>query len=232
MKKLIYGFALASLLGSFSCTENTESETSTSNHSSDFKPIAHEYSKTDTLRFTKDTTKMIVTGVMKLIEQKDSSKLAPIDVLYYKNGKQLAYYLTEFSVEGGEELANYFEATDSLRQSCEKFFTVNYGYQACGYVQHKITFSVDDKAIYMIAKHESSVDGAYGSGLTFYNMCLETNPKQISSVDIWTEPSEKDENIIDICYKDSMAYTFNGKSWEAKRITEKDKVYRTEQDKF
>lgn len=232
MKRIFYTYSVLTLFGLVACNEHINTESSDKKSTAPFTPLSHSYEKTDTLRFSKDSTKMVVTGVMKLVTQKDSSKLAPIDVLFYKNGNQLAAYSTELKVDGGEDISHYFEATDSLGQSCEQFFTAIYGVQACGYLQHNLTFSVDDKGIYLLTKHESIADGAYGSGIMFYGMCTEPTSKQVSSVDVSNEPSERDENIVNLSYKDSTVYTFNGKSWETKRITEKDKIYRTAQENF
>jgi hypothetical protein len=161
---------------------------------------------------------MAVIGVMKGILQADSSNKVPVDVLYYVKGQQVSVYTDTFSTfEGEEELSHYFEAMDTLGNSCEQFFTVNYGYSACGYTQHKLTFSADQNNCYFIAHHESSADGA---------------PRQISSVIESNAPLETNENEIVIEYSDSTVYTFDGKKWTSKLVTPKEKVFRTIQEKF
>lgn len=210
----------------------TEQEKSKSTAVEEYKPIHHKYVKTDTLRFSKDSSRMIVSGVREIIQKNDSVKLTPLDVLYYKNGKQIASYSTEIESEGNEELTHYFENTDTNGNSCERFFTATLGYAACGYTQHHHTFSIDDESIYLLAKHESSADGAYGYGIKFSDLCKDVKATKLSSVYVSSMPSETDEMLIYLSYTDSVEYTFNGKSWEQKAITEKGKEFRTGQERL
>jgi len=129
-------------------------------------------------------------------------------------------------------LSHYFEAMDTLGNSCEQFFTVNYGYSACGYTQHKLTFSADQNNCYFVAHHESSADGAYGYGIEFYNMCKETSLMQVASVVVNNAPVETNENEIVIEYSDSTVYSFDGKKWTSKLVTPKEKVFRTKKDTY
>ena len=197
-----------------------------------FKPLNRNYTKSDTVRFTHDSTRMAVVGLLQGIIQVDSSKKVPIDVLYYVKGNQVSAYTDTFVALGEEELSHYFEATDTMGNSCEQFFTINYGFGACGYTQNKLTFSADSKNCYFIAHHESSADGAYGYGREFYNMCKESSPKQVSSVIVSNAPVETDDNVILMEYSDSTLYTFDGSKWTTKLVTPKDTVFRTSKEKF
>jgi hypothetical protein len=220
------------VLSLYSC-DNSSKPTSNTESTNSYQPVNRSYTKTDTVRFKQDSTRMAVIGVMKGILQADSSNKVPVDVLYYVKGQQVSVYTDTFSTfEGEEELSHYFEAMDTLGNSCEQFFTVNYGYSACGYTQHKLTFSADQNNCYFIAHHESSADGAYGYGIAFYNICKETSPRQISSVIESNAPLETNENEIVIEYSDSTVYTFDGKKWTSKLVTPKEKVFRTIQEKF
>lgn len=231
MKKLLMAFLV---LGIYSCNDATNSSSSKPTES--YKPVNRQYVQTDTVRFSKDSSRMTVVGVMKGILQADSSNKVPIDVLYYVKGQQVSVYTDTFSTFGagetGEGLSHYFEAMDTLGNSCEQFFTVNYGYAACGYTQHKLTFSADQNNCYFVAHHESSADGAYGYGIEFYNMCKETSPKQVTSVVVNNAPLETNENEIVMEYSDSTVYTFDGKKWTTKLVTPKEKVFRTVKEKF
>lgn len=213
-----------------SCGENKVSSTLSGDEK--FTPLSHQYLKTDTLRFSIDSTKMIVSGIMKSIKKTDSLQSTPLDVMYYKNGKQIASFSGEIESEGDEELSHYFEDADTNGNSCERFFTVAFGYPACGYTQHKHTFSIDEKSLYLLAKHESSADGGYGSGIQFSNLCKGVNGDKVSSVYVSYMPSETDEQLIYTSYTDSVEYTFKGKNWENKEITEKGKEFRTGQERW
>jgi|688.fasta_scaffold426905_2 hypothetical protein len=218
------------LMTLYSCTDNSNSTTSNTNDK--FKPLNRNYTKSDTVRFIHDSTRMAVVGLLNGILQADSSKKVPIDVLYYVNGNQISAYTDTFVALGEEELSHYFEATDTMGNSCEQFFTINYGFGACGYTQNKLTFSADTKNCYLIAHHESSADGAYGYGSEFYNMCKESSPKQVTSVIVSNAPVETDDNVILMEYSDSTVYTFDGNKWTSKLVTPKDTVFRTTKEKF
>jgi hypothetical protein len=214
----------------FSCNDASNSVSTTSTE--EFKPLIRNYTKSDTVRFTHDSTRIAVVGLLQGIMQADSSKKVPIDVLYYVNGNQVSAYTDTFVALGEEELSHYFEATDTMGNSCEQFFTINYGFGACGYTQNKLTFSADTKNCYFIAHHESSADGAYGYGREFYNMCKESSPKQVSSVIVSNAPVETDDNVILMEYSDSTVYMFDGSKWTSKLVTPKDTVFRTSKENF
>ena len=70
-------------------------------------------------------------------------------------------------------------------------------------------------------------DGAYGSGLDFYQVCAAGADKQITSAWV-SRGSETDTgDMITITYSDSAVHRFDGKQWNTEYITPKGKDYRT-----
>lgn len=233
MKKLLNALLLLTVM---SCqeelaTKTSTSDTSTAYKSEEFTPVQHSYVKSDTLRFANDTQRMVVVGMQQAVMYKDSTKHMPMDVSYYLQGKQIAAYSDSVLTEGEEELYTSFEGADNNEVSCEHFFTVNYGYGACGYTQQHFTFYVSPTQCLFVTKHQSSADGMYGFGRRFYNMCLGQSTTQITSVEESHEPDEKEE-VVNVTYSDSTVYRFDGKVWNSKLVTEKDKVYRKDQEKM
>lgn len=190
------------------------------------KPIERIYTASDTVCFMNDSARMVVIGVMAGILQPDSTFRVPIDVLYYIKGHQVSVFSDTFSTSGDEELSHYFEGADTNGNSCERFFTITFGYPACGYTQHHLTFSANENNCYFVARHTSAADGAYGGGMEFFNACAPQSANEISSAEVSHEPTEANENIINVSYADSTVYRFDGTVWKAQRVTEKGKVYR------
>ncbi len=218
------------LLFLFSCNESPVS--SNTKAAEPYKPVVRSYVETDTIYFTKDTNRMAVVGLQEAIMYQDSSKHVPMDVLYYVAGRQISAYSDSLDSEGGEMLYLYFEGMDDKEVACEHFFTVNFGYEACGYTQQHYTFFASPSQCNFVTKHSSAADGMYGGGRRFYNMCLNQSTTQITSVEESHEPMDEKEEMVLTSYSDSTVYTFDGKAWTATLITEKGKVYRTTKEKM
>lgn len=233
MKIILSAFLLITLFGCLEeiSTKVSTTEPSTEIKSNKFKEVHHAYTQTDTLHFTGDTNHFVVVGLQMPVANEDSNKHAPIDVLYYLQGKQTAAYSDSLLTEDGEELFLTFEGADNNQVSCEHFFTVNFGYPACGYLQQHLTFYVSPTQCLFVTKHTSSADGMFGGGRKFYNMCLGQSTTQITSVEESHEPDEKEEFVL-VSYSDSTVYTLDGKTWSTKLVTEKDKVFRKDQEKM
>lgn len=215
-----------------SCKEEV-STTQTQKTPEVYQPLNRAYSRTDTVRFTGDSTRMAVIGLLTPgAYLEDSSRQLPVDVLYYVKGKQVSAFTDTFSTRDQEELSHYFEGTDSNGNSCERFFTVTFGYPACGYNQSHLTFFADANNCYFVTAHSSSADGAYGGGLEFFGTCDAQSAQQITSAYVGRGAEEDTGDSITVYHSDSIQYRFDGKQWNAKPVTPKDSVYRTFKDRL
>ncbi len=231
--KILYISCIAYIFISFwSCKEEVKTENKPNESVAAPGQVERIYTTCDTVRFIDDSSRMAVIGVMKGIIQSDSTFNVPVDVLYYVKGQQVSVFSDTFRASGNEELSHYFEATDSNGNSCERFFTVTYGYPACGYTQNHLTFSASENNCYFLAKHVSAADGAYGGGMEFFNACGAQSAVEISAAEVSREPAEADENIIVVSYADSVIYHFDGNTWKSQPVTEKGKIYRIVTETF
>lgn len=213
-----------------SCKEEV-STTETQKVPDAYQPLNRAYSRTDTVRFTGDSSRIAVIGLLTPgAYLEDSSRQLPVDVLYFVKGKQVSAFTDTFSTRDEEELSHYFEGTDSNGNSCERFFTVTFGYPACGYNQSHLTFFADANNCYFVTAHSSSADGAYGGGLEFFDACDAKSAQFLTSAYVSRGGDDDTGDVITIQYSDSMQYRFDGKQWSAKSITPKDSVYRSYKD--
>ena len=232
MMKLFSPLLLVMLLCHlFACNEESK-PTSVETSPVAFTPLLRSYVKTDTVRFTHDSSRMAVIGLLTPgnIYLEDSSRKVAVDVLYYIKGKQVSAHTDTFNTHDEEELSYYFEGMDTSGNGCERFFTVNFGYPACGYTQWHLTFFANNTACYFVCRHTSSADGAWGSGLEFFDACGAKADTEIRSAMV-SRGSEVDTgDIITVSYSDSTLYRFDGQVWKAESLTPKDKVYRSSKD--
>lgn len=230
--KLFYTLSLAILMCAMvSCNDDTTPKEEAQSPAT-FTPIQRAYTKTDTVRFKEDSSRIAVIGLLTPtdIYLEDSSRKVAVDVLYYIKGKQVSAHTDTFNTHNEEELSYYFEGMDTSGNSCEQFFTVNYGYPACGYTQWHLTFFANKTACYFICSHTSSADGAWGSGLEFFDACGAKAASEIRSAIVSRGSDTDTGDIITVSYTDSTVYRFDGQVWKAEALTPKDKVYRSWKD--
>lgn len=227
--KSFYTLSLAILISSIvACKDETAPSQGTSATTA-FTPINRSYTKTDTVRFSNDSNRIAVIGLLtpEKAYLEDSSHKVAVDVLYYIKGQQVSAHTDTFNTRNEEELSYYFEGMDSIGNSCERFFTVNFGYPACGYTQWHLTFFANATSCYFICSHTSSADGAWGSGLEFFDACAANSATELRSAMVNRGSDEDTADIITVSYTDSTLYRFDGNKWKAELLTPKDKVYRS-----
>ncbi len=225
---LLYGICFISFSA---CKENNSP--AAANPGSAFTPLNRSYTKTDTIRFTGDSNRFAVSGIMAPgAWQADSSRKVVVDLLYYVKGKQVNAITDTFDSRGDEELSHYFEGMDTAGNSCEHFLTICYGFPACGYTQSHITYFTDASRINKILSHQSYADGTWGSGVEFSGACGPKSTTELFSAMVSHGDDKDTGSIQTVSYSDSTQYTFDGNKWNAKLIGEKDRVYRTEKISF
>ena len=229
--KCSYFFTLLLFMFGFSScdsnsSESAASEATGSQESAQPSPVKHDYIRTDTIRFSADSNRWVLVGLQKGERQADSSWKHALDVICYDGLRQRTVYESNLLAQGEEDLVHNFYVCDTEESPNENFFTIIFGYPACGYLQQNWFFSVDTSGCHLITKFDTSSDSGYGNGLEFYRVCDKMPVRSLSSVAYSSEPDSIKENLIHMAFSDSVNYQFDGSKWTATSITPKDKVFR------
>jgi hypothetical protein len=182
------------------------------------------YSRSDTLRFASDSARMMIVGLGQAERLPDSTQRIAVEFSLWQDGKPISLLRDTFGTQGEEELFSYFPCYDTSGKGPERFVDIGFGYPACGYQQQHRVLCTDQGRLELLARYESSADGAYGMGVEFFGLCGTGSTVYSSAFS--SEGDEQDEAWMLTAYSDSVEYRHTERGWEAKAVTPKDSVFR------
>ncbi|MCG9792039.1 hypothetical protein [Flavobacterium algicola] len=193
------------------------------------------YVKTDTIAFNGEIgNEYALAHLISKKWDKDSVCTAYFKIDFIKEKNLI--FSKNLTVSGYYEISEWFSTPLFEIENCP-LVNITLGYQACGYSQNNFVFHISDESQQLVNSNVSFADAPYSEGLDFFPIIKNNILISFYSIhrSIGAEDdnsyNEDDEKLI-VSISDSTTYNFENKKWKDKLITQKGKIYRTEEMSF
>lgn len=135
-----------------------------------------------------------------------------------------------------EEFEAEWYATDDFMGSAasevkdKRFVHIDFGYPACGYTHKSWLFFTGAQTVSLVTEWDSMMDSGYGTYRDFTASMRNGKAVEFSSVvvSIGALEDERQPDMLDIAYSDSVRYKPQNDTWMPTLVTTRNKPFRKE----